>query len=117
VQNLEESQIFQRQQAIFKSMCLEYDDSLKAANTVVNATTHDTVLHTKDKMYSEITKCDSLLELVDGPFLSRSDSTFPPRPPDLKTLQSNDVDAMMRGPLGMEGDLAILSYLKLQSCQ
>jgi len=45
-------------------------------------------------------------------FLVQS-STFPPRPPELRTLQSNDIHAMMREPLGMEGDLAILSQLNL----
>jgi len=107
VQNLEADLIFQRQQAIFESMCLDHDDSLKAAN--VNATTYNTVLHTQDQMCSEMTKCDLLELLDDPPGLSRSDSPFPLRPPDLRTLQSNDVDAMMREPLGMEGDLAILS--------
>ncbi len=110
VPNLKVDLIFQRQQENFETMCQEHDDCVKAANTVVNATIHNTVLCKQD---NENTKSDSLLELLNVPFLSRSSSTFPPRPPELMTLQSNDIDAMMREPLGMEGDLAILSHLNL----
>jgi len=113
VPNLKVDLIFQRQQENFETMCLEHDDCVKAANTVVNANVYNTVICKKDKICSEITKYDNLLELLNVPFLSRSSSTFPPRPPELMTLQSNDIDAMMREPLGMEGDLAILSHLNL----
>ncbi len=110
--NLDVDLIFQRQQAILETMRQEQVESLNAANSLVRAAIYNNDRHTDDKLCFDSTEHGSFLQPLDCPSLSTNCASFSPQgTSELKILQSDEIDAMMREPLEVDADLAIISHL------